>query len=149
MIKRYKFGFELGGLLLFLIIMLPNFIWFVVPAPNDILRADSVTPMIDIAGSVFQVLFVVLLCVLKRDDADKLKCSRFLFITIMAVGLYLAGWAAYYLGITNPIIIILLTLPPCIAFIFYSLDRKNILALVPVIGFTCCHLIYGLINFIM
>lgn len=149
MIKRYKFGFELGGLLLFLIIMVPNFIWFVVPAPNDILRADSVTPMIDIAGSVFQVLFVVLLCVLKRDDVDKLKCSRFLFITIMAVGLYFAGWAAYYLGITNPIIIILLTLPPCIAFIFYSLDRKNILALVPVIGFTCCHLIYGLVNFIM
>ena len=36
--KKYRFGFEPWGLLLFLVVMLPNLIWFAVPAPNDILR---------------------------------------------------------------------------------------------------------------
>ena len=47
MLKEYKFGFNIYGLLLFLIIMIPNFIWFAVPAPDDVLRVESVTEMID------------------------------------------------------------------------------------------------------
>ncbi len=47
MLKEYKFGFNIYGLLLFLIIMIPNFIWFAVPAPNDVLRTESVTEVID------------------------------------------------------------------------------------------------------
>ena len=43
MLKKYKLG---------LIIMIPNFIWFAVPAPNDILRADSVTGAFDTLASV-------------------------------------------------------------------------------------------------
>ena len=61
-ISRYRFGFNFWGLLLFLLVMLPNFIWFAVPAPNDILRTESVTPAVDILGSVFQVLTVACLC---------------------------------------------------------------------------------------
>ena len=41
---------------MFIIIMIPNFIWFAVPAPNDILRADSITKAVDTAGSACQVL---------------------------------------------------------------------------------------------
>ena len=40
-IKSYRFGFEVWGLVLFLVIMLPNFIWFIVPAPDDIQDADE------------------------------------------------------------------------------------------------------------
>ena len=58
MIKKYKIGFEFWGVLLFLIIMIPNFIWFAVPAPNDILRADSITKAVDTVGSVCQVLMI-------------------------------------------------------------------------------------------
>ena len=47
MLKKYKLSFDIWGLLLFLIIMIPNFIWFLYPAPNDVLRADSVTGGID------------------------------------------------------------------------------------------------------
>ena len=43
MLKKYRFGFDVQGLLLFIVIMIPNFIWFDLPAPNDILRADSAT----------------------------------------------------------------------------------------------------------
>ena len=62
-LKEYKFGFNIYGLLLFLIIMIPNFIWFAAPAPNDVLRTESVTEVIDTIASVCQVLMVIALCI--------------------------------------------------------------------------------------
>ena len=44
--KKYKFGFDLYALLLFSIIVIPNFIWFAIPAKIDILRFPSRTPII-------------------------------------------------------------------------------------------------------
>ena len=44
--------------------MIPNFIWFAVPAPNDVLRAASVTGTADTIASVCQVLMVIALCIL-------------------------------------------------------------------------------------
>ena len=55
MLKKYKIGFDIWGALLFLIIMIPNFIWFVVPAPNDILRAESITETVDTVAIVCQI----------------------------------------------------------------------------------------------
>ena len=37
MLKKYRIGFDIFVLLLFLLIMIPNFIWFTVLVPNDIL----------------------------------------------------------------------------------------------------------------
>jgi hypothetical protein len=42
-----------------------------------------------------------------------------------------------------------LTIPPCSAFIFLAIDRKNIIALIPAIAFTICHITYAIINFII
>ena len=75
LVKGYKLGFESWGLALFLGIMLPNFIWFAVPAPNDILRGESVTEVADIIGSVFQAVMIAALCLLKRNDCPKLRFS--------------------------------------------------------------------------
>ena len=60
--KKYRFAFDPWGLLLFLLMMLPNFVWFAVPAPNDILRQESVTPVVDGIASVCQVLLAATLC---------------------------------------------------------------------------------------
>ena len=49
--------------------MIPNFIWFVFPASNDVLRSDSVTPIVDVIGSVAQAAFIAAMCLLKRKDA--------------------------------------------------------------------------------
>lgn len=63
--KKYKITVDIWAILLFLAIMLPNFIWFVFPAPNDILRAESITPVLDEAASISQVLFVAMLVFVK------------------------------------------------------------------------------------
>lgn len=149
MLKKYKLGFDISGLVIFLIIMLPNFIWFAVPAPNDILRQESMTPIVDIIGSVCQIIFVASLCIVINKERDSIKISPLLISSAFCIGLYFLGWVLYYNGIVNPMVIICLTLPPCIAFIFFALDRKNIIAFIPAVCFTICHLIYGTVNFIL
>ena len=149
MLKKYKLGFDISGLVIFLIIMLPNFIWFAVPAPNDILRQESMTPIVDIIGSVCQIIFIASLCIVINKERDSIRISPLLISSAFCIGLYFLGWVLYYNGIVNPMVIICLTLPPCIAFIFFALDRKNIIAFIPAVCFTICHLIYGTVNFIL
>ncbi len=148
MYKKYKLGFEIWGALLFLIIMIPNFIWFAVPAPNDVLRVDSVTKVLDTVASVCQVLMIVLLCVLKNKERNKTKNISLIISVIISCLLYFASWIFYYSGIINAFVILGLTIPPCLAFFFFALERKNLIAIIPISVFSICHLIYGIVNFI-
>lgn len=70
-LKDYKLSFDIYGVLLFLIIMIPNFAWFTIPAPNDVLRADSVTDVADTIASVCQVWMVVALCLFVNRKMEK------------------------------------------------------------------------------
>ena len=111
MLKKYKLGFDISGLVIFLIIMLPNFIWFAVPAPNDILRQESMTPIVDIIGSVCQIIFIASLCIVINKERDSIRISPLLISSAFCIGLYFLGWGMYYNGIVNPMVIICLTLP--------------------------------------
>ena len=147
-LKQYRFGFDPWGLLLFLLVMLPNFIWFAVPAPNDILRAESATPMVDAIGSVFQVLTVACLCFVINKERDKLRFTPLVVIAIICIAVYYIGWALYYGSIANSWIILLLTVPPCLAFIFFASDRKNLPAVLLATVFAVCHLVFAGVNFV-
>lgn len=149
MLKNYKFQFDIWALLLFLMIMIPNFIWFAIPAPNDILRAKSLTETIDAVASVCQVLMIAALCIFKNRESRKLCASPFIVAAGICCLLYFSSWIVYYSGIVTAIVILGLTLPPCLAFLFYAIDRKNGLALIPISIFTVCHLIYGVANYII
>ena len=147
MLKKYKLSFEIWGLLLFLIVMIPNFIWFVIPAPNDVLRAKSVTETIDTAASACQILMITALCIFKNRECRKMCVTPFIIIVAGCCFLYFLSWIVYYAGIVNAVVISGLTIPPCLAFLFFAMDRKNGIALIPISIFTICHLIYGVVNF--
>lgn len=148
-LKKYKLSFDIWGLLLFLIIMIPNFIWFAVPAPNDVLRADSVTGAIDAVASVCQVLMVIALCIFVNRKRCKFRVTPLIIAVIICCLLYFASWISYYVGMVNTVIILGLTVFPCLAFMLFAIDRKNMIAVVPISVFTICHLIYGVVNFII
>ena len=147
--KKYRFGFDIWGLILFLIIMIPNFVWFAVPAPNDLLREESVTAVFDMIASICQVIMIILLCVLINNHVKKRNASRSIVICAVCVTLYFVSWILYYNGITNAVVIVGLTLFPCMAFQFYAMDRKNFIAMIPIVIFTICHFIYGFVNFVI
>ena len=147
--KKYKIGFQIGGLILFLIIMLPNFYWFAVPAPHDLLRAGSVTPALDGIASIAQVLLVVALCILVNRNSKRMGISPLIIGTVLCCLLYYAGWVCYYRGVTNAVVVLDLCLAPCLAFLCFALDRKNAIAVIPTLVFAVCHTMYGVINFIL
>lgn len=146
---RYRFGFDVWGLLLFLLVMLPNFIWFAVPAPNDILRTESVTPIVDVIASICQVLTVACLCFLLNEERGKLRFSPLVIAAAVCVAVYYLGWALYYSGIANAWVILLLTLPPSLSFILFAADRKNLPAVLFASVFAVGHLIFAVVNFVI
>ena len=148
-LKKYRLGFDIWALILFLVIMCPNFIWFVVPAPNDILRGDSVTLIADGIAQVFQVVMIASLCVVINESGRKPVGRKIKFAIAMLCAFYLLGWILYYAGVANKIIILDLCAAPCIAFILYAGARKNLAALVSAAIFMICHLLYGVVNFIL
>ena len=148
-IGKYKIGFDILGLLLFLIIMIPNFIWFLFPTSNDILRNESITPIIDMLALIFQVIMVIGLCIIINKQSQKpMKKTWFKWI-MSAIIIYFVGWILYYIGIVNALIILDLYMAPCVAFILFSIARKNLVALIAAIIFMICHVIYGILNFIL
>ena len=148
-LRKYRLNFEVWGVLIFLIIMIPNFIWFAVPAPKDILRADSVTETIDTIACVCQVLMITALCFFRNNEAGKLCITPFIIIAAGCCFLYFVSWAVYYAGLVNGIVLLGLTILPCLIFLFFAIDRKNAIAIIPTLVFTVCHLIYGVTNFII
>ena len=78
MIKEYRIGFNIWGVVLFIVIMIPNFVWFVVPAPNDILRTESSTEVLDVITSICQVIMIVLLCMIISKRSERIKRSLLL-----------------------------------------------------------------------
>ena len=147
--EKYKFGFDIWGLILFLAIMIPNFIWFAVPAPNDVLRMESVTKVVDAIGSVCQVAMVATLCAIVHKERKKLSITSLIIAVIGCCLLYYLCWIFYYIGMVNATVILGMTVIPCFAFLFFALDRENGVALVPIGGFTVCHVVFGVINFIV
>lgn len=146
MLRKYRMGFDIFALLLFLLIMLPTWLWAVFPAPVDILRAPSRTPVWDGVGMVCQIVFVFLLCTFLHEGRRGLAMEPMLFCCIMSTVLYYAGWGLYYAGVTAWPVILLMTLPPCLAFGFWALHQRCRIALIPIGGFMVCHLIGAVVN---
>lgn len=149
MLKNYKLHFNIGSLCLFLIIMLPNFIWFAVPAPHDILRTESVTPLIDTVAQVSQVLMIAALCILINRRRKEQGLTPWIIGVLTFCLLYYISWGFYYAGITITGVVLGLTIPPCLAFLSFAIDRKNWIAVIPCVIFTLCHIIYAMVNYII
>ncbi|MEE1218966.1 MAG: hypothetical protein U0L20_03485 [Ruminococcus sp.] len=149
-LKNYTFRFYFLGLIVFMLVMLPNIIWFAVPADNDILREASKTELLDTVASVFQMLTAVGLCTFVNITASKLSVKNpTIILSIISLVSYYALWILYYSCIRNPFVFIGLCLFPCLTFIFFELDRKNYIALILTVVFTVLHLLFGVINFVL
>lgn len=149
MLNKYKFKFDYRALIFFAIMMAPTIFWSFVKAPNDILRAESVTPVIDTIATISQVIMIAALCMLRNEKVDDPKLTPLMVASLRCLIGYYFGWVLYYCGVANPAIIIVLSLIPCISFLLYSIDRKNIVAIISTIVFLICHLIFAVVNFII
>lgn len=148
-LKKYRPGFDIWALLLFLIIMIPNIIWFIFPAPNDILREEPATVVLDTISSIFQVLMLICLFIVNNKEKSKFRISELIKCVIECCLLYFLCWILYYLGFVYFGVVLGMAIFPCLAFFIFALDRKNIIAAVPVLIFSVCHITYAVINYLV
>ena len=148
--KKYEFHFDIWGLIVFLTIMAPNILWFALPAPNDVLRTESITPNIDMVSTICQILMAILLCcTIQRIGESKKRMVKTMFFMLVFFfcALYYSLWIVYYSGNATFLIILSLTISPCLTFLFFEMGKKNWLALIPTVLFTGCHTYYAIMNF--
>lgn len=140
MAQKYKFSFDPWGLGLFVLVMVPNFVWFALPAPCDIMRTASQTPILEIMSQVFQVLLVAALCFIKNENIPRFTFKNPLVLGALTCLLgYFAAWGVYYGGFVPLPVILALAILPCGAFLLYGLARKNYPAAVFAALFALCH----------
>lgn len=99
-------GFDIWALVLFVVIMIPNIIWFAIPAQNDILRTESITKIPDTIASISQVVMLVALCVFINTEHEKRNVTRFTMAVIINCVLYFICWIFYYIGISEAVVIL-------------------------------------------
>ena len=140
MAKKYRFRFDPWALALFALVMLPNILWFSLPArPSDVLRAPSALPAADATASIARILMLACLCFLENAGAPPVRARALTLACALCVFAYLACWALYFRGIAPPPVLWGLCLFPCAAFILFSLGRENFPALAFALVFTVCH----------
>lgn len=142
---RYRFdGWALG---LFVAIMLPNIVWFCFPPAHDILHVNSVTPACDAIASFLQIQLVAALAFSARVDSPERLPAIWSIATILCVATYWIAWGLYYAGNVALPLILIMAIVPCLAFMTYSIGRKNWIVLIACGLFLYCHLFSTIKNF--
>ena len=145
--ENYRFGLDLRGLGRFVMIMLPNLLWMAIPAPHDILRGGTLTPLLDHSVSVVQALMLASLCLLINRKAHPSVEQKSMLGICVSVMTYLFGWIFYYIGMTGLPVILILAIAPCLSFLFYVFSRKNGPALLFTLAFMTLHTLQAVLNY--
>lgn len=128
--------------------MAPNVFWLALPAPSDILRSPTRTPVWDGIASLCQILMVSTLLFLKNREASSKKFS-FPRASLLCGAGYYTAWLFYYRAPISKGLIVSLWFFPCAAFLSYAWDRKNIPALIFACLFSLFHLISLTVKFML
>lgn len=147
--KNYRFGFSLKGFLAFMLVMIPNFIWMLVPPVNNELSENNGVFLLDMIQNISQVLMIALLIILVRKE-NKVQSRARLYIGLgafMLVGYYVA-WICYFLGFIYPWLLVSMAIMPVLYFIFIILWLQNYVAIIPSVIFGAVHIAITCLNYL-
>ena len=136
--KDYKWGFDLLGVLLFALVMLPNIVYWCIP---DFTGLDG-NQIAAIIGYPFEALGVAAMIFLVRKEQKKFAfLSLGGLLTWLFLLLYYIAWIFYFCDFYNVAVVLFLTAAPCAALLGFQAERKNYIAMVPTGVFALVHLI--------
>ena len=147
--NNYEMGFSIYGIIIYLLLMLPNIVWQIFPPINNLLLIDTVSyPILDIFEWIFRILIILFLIFLINKDKTKNKTS-YIGVAIAFLAIYYITWLLYYFGIVNPWIIILgMGITPVFYFSFAGLWLRNYLLLIPSLIFGIVHMIISILSYL-
>lgn len=149
-IRNYRPGFEICGFILAVAILLPNLIWYYIPAPVDPLRDTvSYTSPIGIATTVLRLLAALTATFTVNLDSRAPHFGAASIIILAFGGMYYVGWLLYYMGVASYVAVVFVTIPAFIMLTTLAIDRSNIFSLVLCIAYGSVHavcIVNGLIS---
>lgn len=147
--KNYKFGFSLAGLILYVLQLLPNIIWVLAPPVNDALaRNSSPYPIMNVIERVFGFMTVVLLILLINKGGRK-NSRLYMGLAALFLAAYYISWVLYYKGVVCPwLLVIGLAAMPPLYFIFAGIWMKNYAVIIPGVIFGITHIAITCINYL-
>ena len=149
--KKYKIGFSVKGCISFLLVMIPNIIWAIVPPAHDTLAGNNAAyPIFDVLQNICRFLIIALLVfVIHKSEKENKQIKAYIVAAAVCLVGYYLSWVLYYAGNTNPWLLVMgLAASPSLFFIFVGLWLKNYLALIPSIFFAIIHIAVTFINFV-
>ncbi len=139
-------GFSLKGLVIFLLPMLPNILFFILPKPNSSLAVANNHSLLDIIEHGSQAIFFVLLIFGVSKTESPVLCG-YTILMVMLLLSYYGLWLAYYTVGTNFTMIMLMAIFPVSYFFLAEIWLQNLLAIVPLTIFGITHIIITYRNY--
>ncbi len=136
----YHFGFSWRGLIVFLLPMVPNLFYFLIPASIDSGNKGNSHFLLDILEHGSQAIFIFLLIFVIRNQA-----SQMLFPYLIGMGVllffYYVLWMLYFTGNASLFILLGMAVLPVIYFILAEIWLHHYLAILPTTLFGIIHVI--------
>lgn len=139
-------GFSWKGLVVFLLPMIPNIFYFLIPA-SDVSRNNVNTHLIlDILEHGSQSIFIFFLIFVISKQTSKFLCPYTINMAIMLIFYYFL-WIFCFTGKANLVILLGMAVIPVIYFILAEMWLHNYLAIIPTAIFGVMHVIITYMDF--
>jgi hypothetical protein len=133
-------GFSWKGLVVFLLPMLPNILFFILPDPNCPRLVTNNHLILNVIEHGSQAIFFALLIFGISKKVSPILCGYTIFMAILLLSYY-GLWIAYFTTGTNFIMLMLMAIFPVIYFILAEIWLDNLLAIAPLTIFGIVHII--------
>lgn len=141
-IGEYKLGFSWIGCLAFILPMIPNILWAVLPTvENGITDMKAPYPWIDQLMNICRIMMIICLILLIHKEGminGGLKSATLVVIGCLVI--YFIAWGIYFSGRASSLTILSLAAFPCMYFMGTAIILKNIPAFIFSAIFAICHI---------
>lgn len=136
----YYFGFSWKGLIVFLLPMIPNVFYFLIPASGVSGNNANSHLILDVLEHGSQAIFIFLLVFFISKQASEMLCPYTIGAAIMLISYYVL-WIFYFTGSVNLVILLGMAVLPVVYFVLVEIWLHNYLAIIPTALFGIVHVI--------
>ena len=142
----YSFGFSWKGLLTFLLIMIPNLFYFLLPNQNAPGSGINDHLILEIIERASQAIFICLLLFLISKRSSPMVSPYTICMAVLLLS-YDALWIFYFAGGTSFIALLGMAVLPVVYFVLAEIWLHNLPAVVPTVIFGIVHIMITYMDF--
>jgi hypothetical protein len=142
---NHYFGFSWSGLIVFLLPMIPNIFYFLIPVSEVSENKVKGHLLLGIIEHGSQAVFIFLLIFVISNQTSEILCPYTIGMIIMLIFYYIL-WIIYFKGKANFAILLGMAVLPVAYFLLAEMWLHNYLAIIPTVLFGIVHVIITYID---